>query len=64
MLQISEALFEITLPRFSGDMLPKTDVGIVLSIADRSNRTQAYLYLSCHRNTVFEISAIPVQNSM
>ncbi|XP_058221718.1 glycine--tRNA ligase, chloroplastic/mitochondrial 2 isoform X1 [Rhododendron vialii] len=33
--QISEALFEITLPRFSGDMLPKTDVGIVLSIADR-----------------------------
>ncbi|KAF4352085.1 hypothetical protein F8388_000777 [Cannabis sativa] len=33
--QISEALFEITLPRFSGDLLPKTDVGIVLSIADR-----------------------------
>ncbi|PON58809.1 Glycine-tRNA ligase [Parasponia andersonii] len=33
--QIAEALFEITLPRFSGDLLPKTDVGIVLSIADR-----------------------------
>lgn len=35
MLQIAEALFEITLPRFSGDVLPKTDAGIVLSIADR-----------------------------
>ncbi|CAN1248920.1 Glycine--tRNA ligase, chloroplastic/mitochondrial 2 [Linum perenne] len=33
--QIAEALFEITLPRFSGDILPKSDVGIVLAIADR-----------------------------
>ncbi|KAI4295473.1 hypothetical protein L6164_035518 [Bauhinia variegata] len=33
--QIAEALFEITLPRFSGDMLPKSDPGIVLAIADR-----------------------------
>ncbi|KAF3445590.1 hypothetical protein FNV43_RR10766 [Rhamnella rubrinervis] len=33
--QIAEALFEITLPRFSGDILPNTDPGIVLSIADR-----------------------------
>ncbi|KAL8268429.1 hypothetical protein R6Q59_002227 [Mikania micrantha] len=33
--QVSEALFEITLPRFSGDTLPETDAGIVLSIADR-----------------------------
>ncbi|KAL5560498.1 hypothetical protein UlMin_036709 [Ulmus minor] len=33
--QIAEALFEITLPRFSGDILPITDPGIVLSIADR-----------------------------
>ncbi|XP_048128782.1 glycine--tRNA ligase, chloroplastic/mitochondrial 2 isoform X2 [Rhodamnia argentea] len=33
--QIAEALFEITLPRFSGDILPQTDVGTVLSIADR-----------------------------
>uniref|UniRef100_A0A2N9IKT0 glycine--tRNA ligase n=1 Tax=Fagus sylvatica TaxID=28930 RepID=A0A2N9IKT0_FAGSY len=29
-----EALFEITLTRFSGDILPATDAGIVLSIAD------------------------------
>ncbi|CAM0912319.1 unnamed protein product [Alopecurus aequalis] len=33
--QIAEALFEITLPRFSGDMFPKTDAGIVLAVADR-----------------------------
>lgn len=33
--QVSEALFEITLPRFSGDILPKTDAGTVLAIADR-----------------------------
>ncbi|XP_057720662.1 glycine--tRNA ligase, chloroplastic/mitochondrial 2 isoform X2 [Arachis stenosperma] len=33
--QIADALFEITLPRFSGDMLPKSDAGIVLAIADR-----------------------------
>ncbi|GFY81250.1 glycine-tRNA ligase [Actinidia rufa] len=33
--QISEALFEIILPRFSGDILPKTDAGTILSIADR-----------------------------
>lgn len=33
--QVAKALFEITLPRFSGDLLPKTDAGIVLAIADR-----------------------------
>ncbi|XP_020224578.1 glycine--tRNA ligase, chloroplastic/mitochondrial 2 isoform X2 [Cajanus cajan] len=33
--QIAEALHEITLPRFSGDMLPESDAGIVLAIADR-----------------------------
>ncbi|PNY11648.1 glycine-tRNA ligase 2 chloroplastic/mitochondrial-like, partial [Trifolium pratense] len=31
----AEALFEITLPRFSGDIVPKSDAGIVLAIADR-----------------------------
>jgi glycyl-tRNA synthetase len=35
MLQVAEALFEITLPRFSGDILPDTVAGIVLAIADR-----------------------------
>ncbi|XP_022733666.1 glycine--tRNA ligase, chloroplastic/mitochondrial 2 isoform X5 [Durio zibethinus] len=33
--QTAEALLEITLPRFSGDQLPKSDVGIILAIADR-----------------------------
>ncbi|XVF79751.1 hypothetical protein PTKIN_Ptkin15bG0014700 [Pterospermum kingtungense] len=33
--QIAEALLEITLPRFSGDLLPKSDVGIILAVADR-----------------------------
>ncbi|GFP90523.1 glycine--tRNA ligase 2 chloroplastic/mitochondrial [Phtheirospermum japonicum] len=33
--KVAEALFEITLPRFSGDILPKTDAGTVLAIADR-----------------------------
>lgn len=33
--QTAEALYEITLPRFSGDILPKSDAGIVLAIADR-----------------------------
>ncbi|PUZ62592.1 hypothetical protein GQ55_4G369800 [Panicum hallii var. hallii] len=33
--EIAEALFEITLPRFSGDVFPRTDAGIVLAVADR-----------------------------
>ncbi|XWS35598.1 hypothetical protein CRYUN_Cryun20dG0010900 [Craigia yunnanensis] len=33
--QTAEALLEITLPRFSGDLLPKSDMGIILAIADR-----------------------------
>jgi glycyl-tRNA synthetase beta chain len=33
--QVSEAIFEHYLPRFSGDVLPKTDTGSLLSIADK-----------------------------
>lgn len=33
--EIAEALFEITLPRSSGDVFPRTDAGIVLAVADR-----------------------------
>lgn len=33
--QIADALFEIMLPRFSGDILPKTVAGTVLAITDR-----------------------------
>ena len=32
---VSEAIFEHYLPRFAGDILPKTKAGIVLSIADK-----------------------------
>ena len=42
MSKIAEALFEITLPRFSGDVFPRTDVGIVLAVADRVIGTCAY----------------------
>lgn len=34
-MQIADALLEIALPRFSGDVIPKTDAGMVLAIADR-----------------------------
>lgn len=33
--EISDALFEITLPRFSGDIVPKSDAGTILALADR-----------------------------
>ena len=32
---VSDAIFEHYLPRFSGDVLPKTDTGTLLSIADK-----------------------------
>ncbi|KAL6499460.1 Glycine--tRNA ligase, chloroplastic/mitochondrial 2 [Orobanche hederae] len=41
--QVADALFEITLPRFSGDVLPKTDAGRVLAIADRVQYLQSRL---------------------
>ncbi|KAI4372677.1 hypothetical protein MLD38_010878 [Melastoma candidum] len=33
--ETAEALFEITLPRYSGDVVPQTDIGMVLSVTDR-----------------------------
>lgn len=48
-LQVAEALFEITLPRFSGDILPETDAGIVLAVADRWNSSHKFLYLFSSR---------------
>lgn len=41
MSKIAEALFEIMLPRFSGDAFPRTDAGIVLAVTDRYLYTQA-----------------------
>ncbi|XP_058104287.1 glycine--tRNA ligase, chloroplastic/mitochondrial 2 isoform X2 [Magnolia sinica] len=46
-VEIAEALFEITLPRFSGDILPKTDAGIVLAIADRLDSLVGLFGVSC-----------------
>ncbi|XP_038874263.1 glycine--tRNA ligase, chloroplastic/mitochondrial 2 isoform X2 [Benincasa hispida] len=45
--QIAEALFEITLPRFSGDILPKSDVGIVLAVADRLDSLVGLFAVGC-----------------
>ncbi|KAF9623041.1 hypothetical protein IFM89_036022 [Coptis chinensis] len=45
--QIAEALFEIMLPRFSGDTLPKTDPGIVLAIADRLDTLVGLFGVGC-----------------
>ncbi|KAJ0968595.1 hypothetical protein J5N97_025512 [Dioscorea zingiberensis] len=45
--QVAESLFEITLPRFSGDALPKTDVGIVLAVADRIDSLVGLFGVGC-----------------
>ncbi|XP_039134107.1 LOW QUALITY PROTEIN: glycine--tRNA ligase, chloroplastic/mitochondrial 2 [Dioscorea cayenensis subsp. rotundata] len=45
--QVAESLFEITLPRFSGDALPKTEVGIVLAIADRLDSLVGLFGVGC-----------------
>ncbi|XP_047337383.1 glycine--tRNA ligase, chloroplastic/mitochondrial 2 isoform X2 [Impatiens glandulifera] len=45
--EVSEALFEITLPRFSGDIVPKTDAGIVLAIADRLDSLVGLFVAGC-----------------
>uniref|UniRef100_A0A7N0UR89 glycine--tRNA ligase n=2 Tax=Kalanchoe fedtschenkoi TaxID=63787 RepID=A0A7N0UR89_KALFE len=47
-VQIAEALFEITLPRFSGDILPTTDAGLVLAIADRLDSLIGLFGAGCH----------------
>ncbi|KAL8500437.1 hypothetical protein ACS0TY_020147 [Phlomoides rotata] len=49
--QVSEALFEITLPRFSGDILPKTVAGTVLSIADRLESLVGLFAAGCQPNS-------------
>ncbi|KAJ4951783.1 hypothetical protein NE237_028615 [Protea cynaroides] len=45
--QVADALFEMTLPRFSGDILPKTDAGIVLAIADRLDSLVGLFAVGC-----------------
>lgn len=43
---VSEAIFEHYLPRFAGDMLPKTNVGITLSIADKLDSICGFFAIS------------------
>ncbi|XP_031501765.1 glycine--tRNA ligase, chloroplastic/mitochondrial 2 isoform X2 [Nymphaea colorata] len=45
--QIAEALYEIVLPRFSGDIVPKTDPGIVLAVADRLDSLVGLFAVGC-----------------
>ncbi|XP_078441806.1 glycine-tRNA ligase [Wolffia australiana] len=45
--QVAEAIYEITLPRFSGDAVPKTDAGIVLSMADRLDSLVGLFGVGC-----------------
>nr|DAD18374.1 TPA_asm: hypothetical protein HUJ06_019837 [Nelumbo nucifera] len=45
--QVAEALFEVTLPRFSGDLIPKTDVGMVLAVADRLDSLVGLFGVGC-----------------
>ncbi|KAL3815004.1 hypothetical protein ACJIZ3_016272 [Penstemon smallii] len=45
--KIADALFEITLPRSSGDILPKTDAGAVLAIADRLDSLVGLFAVGC-----------------
>ncbi|KAL1535783.1 Glycine--tRNA ligase, chloroplastic/mitochondrial 2 [Salvia divinorum] len=45
--QIADALFEIMLPRFSGDILPKTVAGTVLAITDRLDSLVGLVAAGC-----------------
>ncbi|GMY24820.1 glycine--tRNA ligase, chloroplastic/mitochondrial 2 isoform X1 [Fagus crenata] len=50
---VAEALFEITLTRFSGDILPATDAGIVLSIAD--SQVPPMTHLACEESLMVQV---------
>ncbi|CAN6166245.1 unnamed protein product [Urochloa humidicola] len=49
--EVAEALFEITLPRFSGDVFPRTDAGIVLAVADRLDSLVGLFGAGCQPNS-------------
>ena len=35
--QVADAIFESALPRHAGDILPASDAGILLAVADRND---------------------------
>lgn len=45
--EIADAIFERVLPRFAGDDLPKTDAGILLSVADRLDSLVGLFAVGC-----------------
>ena len=45
---VSEAIFEHYLPRFAGDILPKTNAGIALSIADKLDSIAGFFAIGIH----------------
>ncbi|CAN6486281.1 unnamed protein product [Victoria cruziana] len=45
--EIAEALYEVVLPRFSGDIVPRTDPGIVLAVADRLDSLVGLFAVGC-----------------
>ncbi|GBG74740.1 hypothetical protein CBR_g19146 [Chara braunii] len=45
--EVAEALFEIRLPRFAGDTLPKSPVGILLAVADRLDSVVGLYAVGC-----------------
>ncbi|WP_195937833.1 glycine--tRNA ligase subunit beta [Romboutsia sp. 1001713B170131_170501_G6] len=45
---VSEAIFEHYLPRFAGDILPQTNAGIALSIADKLDSIAGFFAIGIH----------------
>jgi len=46
-LDVADAIFESTLPRFAGDSLPTTDAGILLAVADRLDSLVGLFAVGC-----------------
>lgn len=45
--EVAEAIFESVLPRFAGDQLPRSDPGILLSVADRLDSLVGLFAVGC-----------------
>ncbi|XP_057817373.2 glycine--tRNA ligase, chloroplastic/mitochondrial 2 isoform X1 [Cryptomeria japonica] len=45
--EVADAIFERVLPRFAGDELPETDVGILLAVADRLDSLVGLFAVGC-----------------
>lgn len=44
---VAEAVFEASLPRFSGDLLPKTPAGLIVSLADKIDSLVGLIAVKC-----------------